>query len=270
MEGSPWAGEGGSAGESRAERVRGHGTECACGDDASEAEQYGLESKVGSIPHDWCVVRVLSPRRLTGRAKIRKRTLVWTIEWIHNNGRSELGSCLASCALEDAYASQISPRPAKRKRDSSSPSPSSSAPPNPVLPPSPRPSRPDPRPSPSPAKAPLYFYLLRPGTPTGTRVLIPLEPTATLSTALRHRVVLEFPTLYALRYPPANLPTAFITEALYDRQGQRSEALLGTAEAGREAWDGGTGGGESATAEAGNGDVDERKLAEVLARDLGA
>lgn len=45
----------------------------------------------------------------------------------------------------------------------------------------------------------LYFYLHRPRTATKKPVLIPLSPSASLTTALRGHTVLEFPTIYALR-----------------------------------------------------------------------
>ncbi|KAL8718207.1 MAG: hypothetical protein Q9225_004634 [Loekoesia sp. 1 TL-2023] len=68
-----------------------------------------------------------------------------------------------------------------------------------------------------PAPPPLHFYLLLPSTPTSYRVLIPLEPTDTLTTALTDRLVLEFPTIYALKQPPDKLPTGFMTEEEYLR-----------------------------------------------------
>lgn len=44
----------------------------------------------------------------------------------------------------------------------------------------------------------LYFYLHRPRTSTKKPVIAPLLQSATLSTILRNRTVLEFPTIYAL------------------------------------------------------------------------
>ncbi|KAL8950845.1 MAG: hypothetical protein Q9222_003143 [Ikaeria aurantiellina] len=61
----------------------------------------------------------------------------------------------------------------------------------------------------------LHFYLLLPSTPTSYRVLIPLAPSSTLSTALTDHLVLEFPTIYALKQPPDRLPTGFMTEEDY-------------------------------------------------------
>jgi hypothetical protein len=61
-----------------------------------------------------------------------------------------------------------------------------------------------------------YFYLHRPYTPSSCpRVLIPLNASEPLSALLRNRVVLEFPTIYALRSPSTSLPDNFMLEDDY-------------------------------------------------------
>lgn len=69
-----------------------------------------------------------------------------------------------------------------------------------------------------------YFYLHRPYTPSSCpKVLIPLHPGGTLSVLLRNRVLLEFPTIYALSSPPTNLPDEFMLESDYlARHGSKS------------------------------------------------
>ncbi|KAL4898903.1 hypothetical protein BDW74DRAFT_120796 [Aspergillus multicolor] len=49
----------------------------------------------------------------------------------------------------------------------------------------------------------VYFYIHRPRTATRQPVLAPLSPETSLATALKNRVVLEFPTIYVLRSPLA-------------------------------------------------------------------
>jgi hypothetical protein len=62
----------------------------------------------------------------------------------------------------------------------------------------------------------FYFYLHRPYTPSShPRVLIPLQPSESLSKLLRNRVVLEFPTIYAISSPPTCLPDTFMLEDDY-------------------------------------------------------
>lgn len=61
-----------------------------------------------------------------------------------------------------------------------------------------------------------YFYLRRPYTPSShPRVLIPLNAAQPFSTLLRNRVVLEFPTIYALPSPPTSLTDDFMLEDDY-------------------------------------------------------
>lgn len=63
----------------------------------------------------------------------------------------------------------------------------------------------------------LHYYLFKPRTtdPTGRKVLIPLTGTSDLTTALRTRSVLEYPTFYALHHGPDELPVEFIAEEFY-------------------------------------------------------
>ncbi|TAQ84928.1 hypothetical protein B7494_g6755 [Chlorociboria aeruginascens] len=58
-----------------------------------------------------------------------------------------------------------------------------------------------------------HLYLHRPHTPLSfPKVLIPLDQTDTLSDALRNRLILEFPTIYALEQKPDDLPKEFMLE----------------------------------------------------------
>jgi hypothetical protein len=60
-----------------------------------------------------------------------------------------------------------------------------------------------------------YFYLVKPHTSGTQKVLIPLSPTDGLQDCLRNQVILEFPTVQVLPYPPAALPSTFILEDDY-------------------------------------------------------
>lgn len=117
----------------------------------------------------------------------------------------------------------------------------------------------------SPSPPQVHFYLLLPSTPTSYRVLIPLASSDSLSTALRDRFVLEFPTIYALKQPPDRLPTGFMTEEGYLRNmaekghiDRHFDGLLNEARAeGQHDMDNG-----------GKQDVDPGALQDVLKRDL--
>lgn len=60
-----------------------------------------------------------------------------------------------------------------------------------------------------------YFYLLKPTTAIASRVLIPLNSTATLTDSLRNQTVLEYPTIYVLTSAPDELGAGFMIEKEY-------------------------------------------------------
>ncbi|KAL8673175.1 MAG: hypothetical protein Q9168_002404 [Polycauliona sp. 1 TL-2023] len=77
-----------------------------------------------------------------------------------------------------------------------------------------QPLLPSPKPE-QPSDPQVYFYLLLPSTPTSYRVVIPLLSDDSLALALHDRLVLEFPTIYALKQPPDKLPKGFMNEEDY-------------------------------------------------------
>ncbi|GME50808.1 putative hit finger domain protein [Neofusicoccum parvum] len=128
------------------------------------------------------------------------------------------------------------------------------------------------------------FYLLKPHTPSSQpRVLIPLDSSSTLTAALSTQVVLEYPTIKVLPCQGAGapLPDGFILEEEYIRQSkqdvQELEALIGpdgevmTAAKVRRDDDRADGAHGRVSKGAGDtGPVDDRRLLEVLSRDLNA
>jgi len=62
----------------------------------------------------------------------------------------------------------------------------------------------------------LHFYLLRPMTTAKLKCLIPISQTLTLKDVLQGRTVLEFPTFYVRQEPPEALLEPFITAERYD------------------------------------------------------
>ena len=111
----------------------------------------------------------------------------------------------------------------------------------------------------------VYFYLLVPSTPTSYRVLTPLASNDSLASALKDRLVLEFPTIYALKQPPDKLPKGFTNEEDYLRtiseKGHLDKHLDGLlSEA--PGWTRNELDGE------GNKDFDPKALQDVLKRDL--
>lgn len=140
-----------------------------------------------------------------------------------------------------------------------------------------------------------HFYLHKPHTSSTSTVLIPLDPTTTLTTALHQKHVLEFPTIYAFASASPTqkpvleaqstkdtpeeavketniLPKGFITVHQYNEQRTAEDKeLLGLMESIPEgqrkiALDGGIFGGGEEKEEA----VDEQQILEVLQRDADA
>ncbi|KAL8880579.1 MAG: hypothetical protein Q9198_002045, partial [Flavoplaca austrocitrina] len=111
----------------------------------------------------------------------------------------------------------------------------------------------------------LHFYLLLPSTPTSYRVLIPLASNDSLASALKDRLVLEFPTIYALKQPPDKLPKGFMNEEVYLRsiseKGHLDNHWAGLLIEAR-GWGRDEGDGD------GNKDFDPKALQDVLKRDL--
>ncbi|KAK6000934.1 hypothetical protein QM012_003017 [Aureobasidium pullulans] len=139
-----------------------------------------------------------------------------------------------------------------------------------------------------------HFYLHKPHTSSTSTVLIPLDPTITLTTALHQKHVLEFPTIYAFTSASTSkpdletqstkdtlkaaeeaadiLPQGFITVQQYNEQrSAEDKELLGLMESIPEgqrkiALDGGIFGGSEEKEEK----VDEKQILEVLQRDADA
>ncbi|KAG0161255.1 hypothetical protein PDIDSM_8789 [Penicillium digitatum] len=155
----------------------------------------------------------------------KHKRLAWTIEWITADGVKTIrDSVIDTCSIAEAY-NRCRPRPKdqeaaiepvrEEKKEDLDPlnitTAASGDPVTTVV------EEADTKPLPSPTKDPakdltiaphrgLYFYLHRPRSTTKKPVLTPLLQTSTLSTVLRNRTVLEFPTIYAL---PESAETLF-------------------------------------------------------------
>ena len=70
----------------------------------------------------------------------------------------------------------------------------------------------------SPLQEPLHFYLCKTHTRSIHTVLIPLASSDTISTCLKNRIILEFPTIYVLPSSPDLLPEPYISESQYFRR----------------------------------------------------
>lgn len=215
-----------------------------------------IESKAGSRKVEQAIIESQvdvrrAPKGLS-RAKenhtdlIDGVTLNWTVEWFLPGNRRILKNCPINLSLSEGEArlhprSKSLRREKKRKRgdeeatskgrrdypadgkcdwpaksvDQTDPptqqatTPQSNAP----TPPPPPKERAD-----SPTELIQYYYLHRPLCTGTSRVLIPMDSNTKLGDALAGKTVIEFPTIYVLHESEDELPTGFITEAVWRRQ----------------------------------------------------
>ncbi|KAF2162661.1 hypothetical protein M409DRAFT_26899 [Zasmidium cellare ATCC 36951] len=205
-------------------------------------------------------------RQKSNQTRSTKRDhIMWTVEWIDSDGKSELQhNCVETNTIEDTFsaspteklrnpdASTMSKtREKKRKRQESQleaglveghPLASllglaadigaTSAAQNDTASAVGRPEEssnlietiPEPQQEEKP-KPERFYYLLKVGTSSACKVLIPLMPNCTLTESLQDQTVMEYPTYYVLPYSPGKLPPGFRTEHQYlkIRKGEEEE-----------------------------------------------
>lgn len=76
------------------------------------------------------------------------------------------------------------------------------------------------------SRQPCFFYLLKVGTSSASKVLIPLEANKSLTEALRNQSVLEFPTIYTLPHSPEQLPSSYMLDKQYEQLRECEEKEL--------------------------------------------
>ena len=142
----------------------------------------------------------------------KSKRIVWTVEWVQANGDKVMAEVFEGATIHEAWGDVLKERSKKRKREEEK----AEAEPTTV-----DSEKQDTTEAPAAEDKEeeiitrQYFYLQKPHTPSNTTVLIPLDAQSTLTTILRDRVLLEFPTIYRLPYLPKDLPSKFITEDTY-------------------------------------------------------
>ncbi|KAE8356796.1 hypothetical protein BDV28DRAFT_65634 [Aspergillus coremiiformis] len=234
----------------------------------------------------------------------KNKCLNWTVEWIAADGERRNRLCLESLTLTEVYnrsfplpkeereqrkkeerqeeeksrsEEQLQVNSSEQLPDTHDPTLSTSATPHEAVPTNPQSeAQPDntselPREQPSTQPADeitshrdLFFYLHRPRTSTKQPVLVPLAPSTTLTSALRGRTVLEFPTIYVLPDSPETLSAPdddpkFLLEKDYLRTQPQGDPESGeTSETDNE----------PAPGSVDISNLDEKRVLEVLKKDL--
>jgi hypothetical protein len=158
----------------------------------------------------------------------RHKCLLWTVEWVLEDGLKVLGNCQETRTISEAFANAVGKRRMKAQQsfadkptsstqgtDSKSVSEfrngstSNSA-----------------APSETTSSAEHHFYLHRPNLPSDFKCLVPIQPEALVKDAIRDRVLIEFPTIFVLRAPKDRLQRPFITEEVYLHEHGKSPLVI--------------------------------------------
>ncbi|KAL4914868.1 hypothetical protein BDW62DRAFT_213157 [Aspergillus aurantiobrunneus] len=230
-------------------------------------------------------VKVIKAPRGMSRAKMngskwhsKQKCLQWAVEWVTDDGTKRV-NCAETLTIAEAY-DRAFPLTKEEKqlcsqnslREDEKPATTQPEPVQGTIP-QPTSNPPDNEPTDEQETAPesknqivphrnVFFYLHRPRTATKQAVLSPVSPDQPLTSALRDRIVLEFPTIYILKARLEDKPSEeskYILEEEYLRTHQNTEPEVGDS--------------EDTDAQQVFGavdipDVDEGKMMEVLKKDL--
>lgn len=114
----------------------------------------------------------------------------------------------------------------------------------------------------------LSFYLLKPGTTSTCKVLIPLDSRATLTASLQDHTVLEYPTLYTLAQSPESLTSPYMLEKDYNQIRKAEEVELNEAIEQAGPTFVAQGMRQNETVAAANTQIDPQKILDMLKRDV--
>ncbi|KAK2763330.1 Box C/D snoRNA protein 1 [Arachnomyces sp. PD_36] len=240
----------------------------------------------------------------SSRWNAKQRCISWTIEWVTPDGEKSRSNSVETCTISEAYTNAGMPKKMDKKRklnhphDSNRPAPGLASAqsqkqkegkepePSPAktltLPPTqqPQPEQENnstkqlPHTSPessdkTPSSSQLHFYLHRPQTRSKLPVLIPLSPDVTIKDTLGGRVVLEFPTIYALAQAPEYVPRdKFMLEEEYILKESEGLEVLDELDTTGENTDREEGEVTESGLPKDVSQVDEKKVFEMLKKDL--
>lgn len=144
--------------------------------------------------------------------------VMWTVEWISNDGTKTLMNGEDSRLICDLYTKSAGKKSNKRKRtlshsDSNAPSDPTGQVSDNVN----DTSSEDVKPEDEKLRG-LFFYLHHPLTTSNVKCLIPITKNNSLRSVLQNRTIIEFPTMYVLNQPPNQLSKGFMLQEDYEAQ----------------------------------------------------
>lgn len=156
----------------------------------------------------------------------RHKCLVWTVEWILENGAQVFTNCQETRTITEAFANAVGRRKVQSRQIHASKIMSSEQ--DLDIKSIDEQQRSDGSDSAAYAEstphAENHFYLHRPNLPSHVRCLIPVQPGARIKDVIRDRVLIEFPTIFVLGACQEKLQEPFITEEEYLKGTRKSAA----------------------------------------------
>ncbi|ERF74285.1 hypothetical protein EPUS_01972 [Endocarpon pusillum Z07020] len=185
----------------------------------------------------------------------RHKCLLWTVEWILENGSRVFGNCQETRTITEAFTNAVGRRKVQSQQAPASTATLKAQDVNLV------------GHEKSTSSTGHHFYLHRPNLPSNVRCVIPLQPDAVIKDVIQDRVLNEFPTIFVLGASKEKLQKPFITEEEYmEKRGSGPPTIVpGGPMAGRTADDRGEGLDGLRSAQ----ELNERQIKEVLQKDLG-
>jgi hypothetical protein len=147
----------------------------------------------------------------------RHKCLLWTVEWVLEDGSKVLGNCQETRTISEAFANAVGKRRMKAQqsfanRPTHSAQDTDSQPVSEIRNPSASSSAPPPETN---SSTEHHFYLHRPNLPSDIKCLVPLQPATLIRKAIQDRVLIEFPTIFVLGASKHGLQKPFVTEEDY-------------------------------------------------------
>ncbi len=144
----------------------------------------------------------------------RHKCLLWTVEWVLENGSRVFGNCQETRTITEAFINAVGRRrmepqqgrdskPTFNAQDVTTKSPITDERNSSVE---------SVRHEKSTSIIGSHFYLHRPNLPSNIRCVIPLQPDAVIKDVIQNRVLNEFPTIFVLGASKEELQEPFITE----------------------------------------------------------
>ena len=199
----------------------------------------------------------------------RHKCLLWTVEWVLENGSSVFGNCQETRTITEAFTNAVG-----RRKVQSQQAPASKATLNAqdvsswsIIGGEKNSSVDLVGHEKSTSSTGHHFYLHRPNLPSNVRCVVPLQPDAVIKDVTQDRVLNEFPTIFVLDASKEKLQKPFITEEEYmeKRRNGPPTRVPGRPMAGRTADDHEEGLDGLRSAQ----ELNERQIKEVLQKDLG-